>query len=141
MHAPLDAANTLLQEFDPTTYLRLLVAQGHLDGLVPEEQAYIRARAALLGVEVEPLLAQPLTELPAVDEQISETTRRVILRDCIVLACIDGDYSELERAHVHRVAKWLKVDIEAADRIEDWLRRYWELMDESEALLSGFDAP
>lgn len=141
MKAPLDAANTLLREFDPTTYLRLLVAQGHLDGLVQEEQDYIRARAALLGVEVEPLLSQPLIELPPVDEQVSETTRRVILRDCIVLACIDGNYTEIERAHVHRVAKWLGVDIGAAERIEDWLRRYWELMDESEALLSGFDAP
>lgn len=136
-----DPSLTLLQDFDPRTYLRLLVAQSHLDGLKPEERNYIQARATVLGLDPEGLLAEPLTELPPVPETVSETTRRVIVRDCILLGCIDGDYSEMERAHVHRVAKWLSVDLDAVDRIEDWLRRYWDLMEESEALLSGFDAP
>ncbi len=138
---PHDPSLTLLQDFDARTYLRLLVAQSHLDGLKPEERHYIQARATVLGLDAEGLLSEPLTELPPVPETVSEATRRVIVRDCILLGCIDGDYSEMERAHVHRVANWLSVDLDAVDRIEDWLRRYWDLMEESEALLSGFDAP
>lgn len=132
---------SLLEDFDSVTYLRLLVAQAQVDGLVPEERDYILLRGAMLGVDTEPLLAEPLRELPPVDPATSETTRRVILRDCIVLACIDGDYTETERARVHEVADWLSVPHSSVDRIEDWLRRYWELMDEAEALLAGFEAP
>ncbi|MED5369542.1 MAG: hypothetical protein VX899_00885 [Myxococcota bacterium] len=132
---------SLIQDFDPHTYLRLLVAQALVDGMTAEERDYILLRGALLDVDATELLERPLQTLPPVDPGLSETTRRVILRDCIVLACIDGDFSEAERERVHRLAEWLSVPVESVDRIEDWLHRYWDLMEEAEALLAGFEAP
>ncbi len=87
------------------------------------------------------LWEEDLKAFPTIPEEVSEVTRRVVVRDCILLGCIDGEYTDAERAWVHRIATWLGVDLEASDRLEDWLRRYFDLMEEQEMLLSGFDPP
>jgi uncharacterized membrane protein YebE (DUF533 family) len=135
----MDPSIHMMQDFDPATYVQALVALAHIDGLFDIERDYVDAKAQLLGVT--PDWSAVSADLQPIGAEVSELTRRVVIRDCIVLASVDGEYSDAERAVVHRIAQWLEVDEAACDRIEDWLRRYWELLDESEALLSGFDAP
>lgn len=128
-----------MRDFDPAVYIQALVTLAHVDGLLPIERQYVEAKARLLAVDIAWDAADG--KLPPIAESVSELTRRVIVRDCIVLAGVDGEFSDDERKVVHRIAAWLEVEESACDRIEDWLRRYWELMDEAEALMSGFDAP
>ena len=135
----MDPSIHMMRDFDPATYIQALVALAHIDGLFDIERDYVEAKAALLGVDCDWSVVS--AELQPIASQTSELTRRIIVRDCILLASVDGEYSDAERTAIHRIATWLKVDEAACDRIEDWLRRYWELMDEAEALLSGFDAP
>ncbi len=135
----MDPSIHTLHDFDPAFYIQVLVTLAHIDGLLPIERAYVTAKAELLGVSVD--WSPGDGEWAPIPSSVSELTRRVIVRDCVVLASVDGDFSDSERGTVHRIAEWLQVDESACDGIEDWLRRYWELMDESEALLSGFDAP
>ena len=135
----MDPSIHLMRDFEPAVYIQALVTLAHVDGLLPIERSYVEAQARLLGVPVDWDAADG--QLPPIGEQVSELTRRIIVRDCIVLASVDGEFSDDERQLVHRIAAWLRVDEAACDRIEDWLRRYWELMDEAEALMSGFDAP
>ena len=139
MHDP--ALLSLLDGFDAETYLRALIAVVKIDGIKVIERDYIETRAKVLGVDTVALWEEELKEFPPIPEEVSEVTRRVIVRDCILLGCIDGEYTDAERAWVHRIATWLSVDIEASDRLEDWLRRYFDLMEEQEMLLSGFDPP
>ena len=136
-----DPATLLLQGFDAQVYLRALITVVKIHGIEPVERDYVEARARVLGVDPAPLWAEEERELPPIPEDVGELTRRAIVRDCIMMGCIDGEYSDQERARVHEIATWLGVTEETCDHLEDWLRRYFELMDEQEALLSGFDPP
>ncbi len=132
---------SLLEDFDAKTYLQALITVVKMDGIKDIERQYVDARAALLGVDPRPLWAEDLVELPPVPDEVGTVTRRVVIRDCILMACIDDDYSEKERSRVHQIAAWLSIDVETCDHFEDWLRRYFDLMDEQEALLHGFEPP
>jgi len=131
----------MLGGFDVSNYLRALIAVVKLHGVEPIEREYVEARAAMLGVKTAALWEEEITEFPPLTEDVGVVTRRVIVRDCIMLGCIDGEFSDKEREWVHRIAVWLDVSVEACDNIEDWLHRYYALMEEQEALLSGFDPP
>jgi len=135
----MDPSIHTFHDFDPAAYIQALVVLAHTDGLLPIEKTYVNAKAELLGVNVDWSVGDG--EWSPIPTSVSEMTRRVIVRDCVMLASVDGNFSDGERETVHRIAAWLEVDESACDGIEDWLRRYWELMDEAEALLSGFDAP
>lgn len=136
-----DPATLLLEGFDAQTYLRALITVVKIHGIEPIEREYVEARARVLGVDAAPLWAEQVTEFPPIPDEVGEVTRRVIVRDCIMMGCIDGEYSDQERAWVHKIADWLGVSEETCDHLEDWLHRYFALMDEQEALLSGFDPP
>ena len=137
----IDSSMPLLDDFDATTYIRALITVVKMDGIKPIERQYVEARAALLGVETGALWDEDLTDLPPIPDDVSLVTRRVVVRDCILMACIDDDYTDRERERVHQIAAWLSVDVETCDRFEDWFARYFDMMDEQEALLEGFDPP
>ena len=136
-----DPSLLLLDGFDTQIYLRALIAVVKLHGIEPVEREYVEARAALLNVDCTDLWDEDLVEFPPISDEVSVVTRRVVVRDCILMGCIDGDYSDEERAWVHKIAAWLDISTETCDRLEDWLHRYFDLLDEHEALLSGFDPP
>ncbi len=136
-----DPALHLLEDFDAETYLRALIAVVKVHGIEPVEHDYVEARAKLLGVDATDLWEEDLEDLPPVAESVSDTTRRVVVRDCILMGCIDGEYTDDERAWVHRIAAWLGVSTHTCNLFEDWLRRYFDLLDEQEALLCGFEPP
>lgn len=138
MHEP---APDFLDDFHAETYLRVLIAVVKVHGIEPVEREFVESRARILGVDHEHLWDETLTDLPALPDGMSDMTRRVVLRDCILIACIDGDYTDTERAWVHRIRDWLALGAETADLFEDWFRRYFDLMDEQEALLWGFEPP
>ncbi|MEQ1570466.1 MAG: hypothetical protein ABMA64_32840 [Myxococcota bacterium] len=136
-----DAAHLLLEGFDAHAYLRALIAIVKVAGVTDTERDYVESRARVLGVDSAPLWQETLTELPVLPDSVTERTRRVVLRDCVFIACIDGDYADKERAWVHRIRDWLGLAPEVSDLFEDWFRRYFDLMDEQEALLLGFEPP
>jgi len=130
-----------LADFDAETYLRALILVVKVHGIEPVERTFVEARARILGVDHEHLWDDTIDDLPPVPSTMSDMTRRVVLRDCILIGCIDGEYTDTERAWVHRICEWLGLATETADNFEDWFHRYFELMDEQEALLSGFEPP
>ncbi len=137
-----DSADILeLADFDAETYLKALILVVKVHGIEPEERQFVERQARLLGAEHEHLWDESVEELPPLPEGMGDMTRRVVLRDCILIACIDGDYSDEERAWIHRICEWLGLSVTTADLFEDWFHRYFELMDEQEALLWGFEPP
>jgi len=135
------ALDELLADFDAETYLRALIIVVKVHGVEPVERDFVEARARILGADHEHLWDDSLDDLPDLPSDMSDMTRRVVLRDCILIACIDGDYTDTERAWIHRLCAWLGLSTETADLFEDWFRRYFDLMDEQEALLWGFEPP
>ena len=119
----------------------MLIAVVKVHGIDPIERDFVESRARILGVPHEHLWAESMQELPPLPSNMSDMTRRVVLRDCILIACIDGEYSDAERVWIHRIRDWLELSEETADLFEDWFRRYFDLMEEQEALLWGFEPP
>jgi hypothetical protein len=136
-----DPARHLLEDFDAETYLRALIVVVKVHGVEPVERDFVVSRARILGVEHEHLWDDEVADLPPLPDDLSDTTKRVVLRDCILIACIDGDYTDTERQFIHRIRDWLGLAPETVDLFEDWFRRYFDLMDEQEALLWGFEPP
>lgn len=131
----------LLGDFDANAYLRALIAVVKVHGVEEVERQFVETRARVLGVDPSHLWDEALVELPPILGSMSDTTRRVVLRDCIFIACIDGEYTETERVWIHRIRDWLGLGEQTADLFEDWCRRYFDLMSEQEALLLGFEPP
>jgi hypothetical protein len=136
-----DPSPDFLQDFDAETYLRVLIMLVKVHGIEPVEREFVESRARTLGVDPSHLWDETLSELPPLPEGMSEMTRRVVLRDCILIACIDGEFTDIERGWTHRICGWLGLDLDTANLFEDWFRRYFDLMDEQEALLWGFEPP
>jgi len=130
-----------LEDFDAETYLRVLILVVKVHGIEPVERSFVESRAKILGVAHEHLWAETIDELPPLPDGMSDMTRRVVLRDCILIACLDGEYSDDERVWIHRICAWLGLSVATADQFEDWFHRYFDLMDEQEALLWGFEPP
>jgi hypothetical protein len=57
-----------------------------------------------------------------------------IIRDCIVLGSLDGDFTDLERAKVYDVASLLGKSKSDVDAVETWLKRLWAVMEEGNRL-------
>ena len=131
----------MLEDFDAEAYLRALIVVVKVHGIEEVERDFVEARARILGVDPAHLWDETLEELPPLNDAMSDPTRRVVLRDCILIACIDGEYTDSERAWIHRIRDWLGLDAQTVDLFEDWFRRYYDLMDEQEALLWGFEPP
>ncbi len=139
MHDP--SSEFSLADFDAETYLRALIVVVKVHGIEPVERSFVESRARILGVEHEHLWDDTIDDLPPLPDGMSEMTRRVVLRDCVLIACIDGEYTDAERTWIHRICAWLSLSTTTADLFEDWFRRYFDMMDEQEALLWGFEPP
>lgn len=128
-----------LQEIDPHVYLKTMVAVAVADGQVHErEQSYINAQAQLLAVNPEPYWVSPDPTLSFLNTQnLSYTTRISILRDCLVLAYIDGVCDEQEREKVVNIASILHITESKVAELETWLKDLWTVLERGNQLLKG----
>jgi hypothetical protein len=126
------AAN--VEDIDITFYMRALVAVAAVDGMSDAEADYIRSRSQMLGIDSSTLLSDP-PPITAVSGTASEITKRLVYRDCYVLASIDGPPSAKERAVLADLCDALGLAAGTAERIEDWMNRFSSLLTEGEALL------
>lgn len=142
--APALAETALTQEcesLDVIRYLKTLVSVARANGLVHvREREFVNGQACLAGVDPVALWGDPGYHQAAF--LAPRATRDAVLRDCIALACSDGEYDEHERQTVHRLAGSFGVDPEriaeleaAAQRLAPplleggpaWFRDYWML--------------
>ena len=125
-----------MEDFDPGDYLAALATVAHADGLVDEERAFLGSQAVRFGLDPEEALRPVEGHLGRLVGSASKTTRRMIVRDCIVLACVDGEYSANERARIAGIAASLQVSEECLRGLESWVERYGALLDEMQVLLT-----
>ena len=126
-----------LDAFEPTLYLQTLAALAAVDGVSPDETAFIQRQAAGLGVDLADALAaapKPVAEMGAA---ASETTRRLIYRDCFMLAHADGVVSEEERVMLSSIQRDLRIAPETASAIEAWTDRLSVLLVEADSLFGS----
>jgi len=130
------AISQIEEQFDPKIYLRALASVAHADGVLDVERQFIEQQAASLGIDQEEInLSQPV-DLDSLTSTASDLTRRLIVRDCIVLASLDDDYTGNERRHIRHLAARLGVSEDVVGKLEDWVNRYSTILEEGQRLLS-----
>jgi tellurite resistance protein len=118
------------QDFDPRTYLRILVAIAKADkDNGPPEFDYVRRQADRLGLESEHFFKNTDKTFLIGPQTVSRLTALVILKDAIALASLDGNLSLPERMKIYTYAEKLDISRNDVDRLEKLLDEYRQLDD------------
>jgi len=129
--------NSLLafSQLDGVAYLQALLSVAYADGSISIEEAqFIKEQASSLGIAINPYEYD--SSLDSFDpSSLSVVTKKLVIRDCITLACIDKNYDESERVKIFSLAQRYGLSKEFVCGIEAWLKEYWELIERGKALI------
>ena len=131
----------LLDERSREAYVGVLIHVAAADGdLVREESAAIEAamgRAMIRPKQREKLRPQlaKQNELPKLLGQLSEDACRVVLRDSMIIAAVDGDYHESELEAIKEIAKASGVSKKELDSLFNWVEDGWRWMARGRGIL------
>ena len=118
------------QDFDPRTYLRILVAIAKADkDNGPPEFEYVRRQAERLGLDSGKFFKDTDKSFLIEHQTVSRLTALVILKDAIVLASLDNNLSLPERMKIYTYAERLDISRNDVDRLEKLMDEYRQLGD------------
>lgn len=112
-------------DLDPEKYVRLLVAVAKSDpDNGPPEYAYVKRQANALRLDIVPIWNDTPKHYLLSPIQVSRRVALVIIKDCIMLASLDGNFSLGEKEKVYRFAERLDVTRADVDAVIRWLDDY-----------------
>ncbi|MFH1982306.1 MAG: hypothetical protein ABIL58_10695 [Pseudomonadota bacterium] len=115
-------------DLDAERYIRLLVAVTKSDpDNGPPEYQYVKKQANSLGIDIVPLWNDTSKHYLLEPIQVSRRVALVIIKDCIMLASLDGNFSLGEKEKVYRFAERLDVPRVDVDAVVSWLEDYERL--------------
>jgi uncharacterized tellurite resistance protein B-like protein len=117
-------------DFDPRTYLRILIAIAKADkDNGPPEFDYVRRQAERLGLDSGHFFKNTDKRFSIDHQAVSRLTALVILKDAIALASLDGNLSLPERMKIYTYAERLDISRNDVDVLEQLLDEYRQLDD------------
>ena len=126
------------QDFDPRTYLKILVAIAKADKENgPPEFNYVRQQANRLGLDSELFFKTTDKNFHIERQNVTRLTALVILKDAIVLASLDRNFSLPERGKVYTYAEKLDIARTDVDLLEKLIGEYCLLDDKWQQLVAG----
>ncbi len=126
------------EDFDPELYIKILVAVAKADrNNGPKEFEYIANQANRLGIDFARVWDTTDKTFLISGKKISRLTAAVIIKDCILLASLDKNFSLAERDKVYTYASKLDITRSDVDYIVEWLSDYDALGKKWNRLLSG----
>jgi len=73
-----------------------------------------------------------------VSRDVSRLTAMLLIKDCIMLASLDGNFSLDEKQRVYSLAEKMDVPRSMVDAIEEWLAEYQQLHNQWETLIADY---
>ena len=126
------------QDFDPGLYLSMLMAIAKADrGNGPPEYAYVRRQASYLGLDYEHFLDTVNADFLIGRHEVSRLTALVILKDAIILATMDRNFSLPERSKVYTYAEKLDISRSDLDALVDLIKAYRTLNQRWDEMVAG----
>ena len=126
------------QDFDPRTYVRILVAIAKADkDNGPPEFEYVRRQADRLGLDSEHFFRNTDKSFLIDRQKINRLTALVILKDAIMLASLDGNLSLPERMKIYAYAEKLDIPRNDVDILEKLIAEYRQLDQRWQLLANG----
>lgn len=120
-------------DFDARTYLRMLIAIAKADpDNGPPEFDFVRRQARNFNLDYDGYLATTEKYFAIEQQAVSRRTALTILKDAILLASLDGNFSLPEKQRVYTYAEKLDVpraDVDTLETIVDdfrTLRHRWQ---------------
>jgi hypothetical protein len=128
------------KDFDPKLYIKILIAIAKADRFNgPPEIAYVKKQAALLSLDFAQFWNTTEKDFSIDKLRISRVTALVILKDCILLASLDGRYSLAEKEKVYIYAEKLDIPRSDVDYLEKWLNACNLLYGKWQKFVSAYD--
>jgi tellurite resistance protein len=125
-----------IADLEKESYVQALVAIANIDGLLQQEKDYVNFQAGILDLDPEPYWSK-VNDVNDIDfSNVSEATKRLILRDAIVIAHIDSEYSQEEISFVNELATRMELPEDLVPEIESWLLDYWAILEEGSELFA-----
>ena len=120
------------------TYIKVLIAIAKADkDNGPLEFEYIRKQAQRLGVDYKQFLASTEKAFEINKQRVSRITALLILKDAIMIASMDRNFSLPEREKVYTFAGKLDISRNDVDYLEDCLKEYRTLCEKWDGLVAG----
>ena len=120
-----DAGN---RDFDPRTYLSILIAIAKSDkNNGPPEFEFVRGLADRLGLDYDYFFEHTDKSFLIRKQTISRLTALVVIKDAIMLASMDENFSLPEKQRVYEYAEKLDIARKDVDHIEKLIQDYRQL--------------
>jgi hypothetical protein len=120
-----DAGN---RDFDPRTYLSILIAIAKSDkDNGPPEFEFVREQADRLGLDYDYFFKHTDKSFLIGKQTISRLTALVVIKDAIMLASMDENFSLPEKQRVYEYAEKLDIARNDVDHIEKLIQDYRQL--------------
>jgi hypothetical protein len=125
-------------DFDPELYIKILVAVAKADkNNGQREFDYVANQANRLGIDFTQVWDTTDKTFLISGKDVSRLTALVIIKDCILLASLDGNFSLAERDKVYAYATKLDIPRSDVDHIVEWLGDYDTLEKKWNRLITG----
>ena len=112
-------------DFDAHTYIRILVAIAKADkDNGPPEYAFVRRQAQQLGLDYDHFMRSTDNRFFIEKQTVSRLTALVVLKDAIMLASLDGNFSLPEKQRVYDYAAKLDIARKDVDALEALIGDY-----------------
>lgn len=124
--------------FDRETYVKMLIAIARADkknGL--QEYGYIRKQAIKLGVDYDRVLSGTDKYFEIGSLAVSRLTALRVLKDAIIIASMDNNFSLPEKERIYTYAEKLDVPRTDVDELESVVGAYRELETRWKDLVAG----
>ena len=133
----IDYVNANDKDFNAELYIRALVAIAKSDRFNgPPEYEYVKNLARRLSVDMVSIWNDTGRNFSIEIRNVSRMTAMLLIKDCIMLASLDGNYSLDEKQRVYGYAEKMDIPRTDVDAIEAWLGEYRKLHTRWEALIA-----
>jgi hypothetical protein len=125
------------KNFDAELYVRVLVAIAKADRFNgPPEYEYVKKLADGLSVDIVKTWNETSKDFSIASTKVSRMTAMLLIKDCIMLASLDGNFSLDEKQRVYSYAEKMDVSRSIVDAVEKWLAEYRQLYNKWESLVA-----
>lgn len=124
--------------FDRETYVKMLIAIARADKENgPLEYRFIRKQAIQLGVDFEQILRNTDKDFQLGTPKVSRLTALRVLKDAIMIASMDGNFTLPEKQKVYTYAEKLDIPRTNVDDLEILVRQLKDLDQRWKELVAG----
>lgn len=125
-------------DFDPQMYIRILVAITKADSSNSKPEIdYVKRQSIGLPVDFDQIWESTDKTFETGRVNVSRHTALTILKDCIALASLDGNFSLTEKERVYVYAEKLNIPQRDVQALEQWVNASRDLELKWKKLVSG----